>query len=118
MEKQPAVARTEAPMFPTEIRLDRDRTRLSVTWENGGTVAYPAALLRERARDARSVRIAVDDWAVPAPIGLTIVNVEAIGNYAIRLVFSDGHDRGIYPWAYLNEIAAADTSGREGYTNG
>ncbi|RUW64645.1 gamma-butyrobetaine hydroxylase-like domain-containing protein, partial [Mesorhizobium sp. M4B.F.Ca.ET.049.02.1.2] len=28
-----------------------------------------------------------------------------IGSYAIRLVFSDGHDRGIYPWSYLREIA-------------
>jgi DUF971 family protein len=38
---------------------------------------------------------------------LTITKVEPIGNYAVRLAFSDGHDRGIFPWAYLNEIAAA-----------
>jgi len=97
------------PMHPTEIRLDRDRTCLSVTWDNGETCALPAALLRDRARDARSVRFEVDGWTVPAPRDLTITKVEPIGNYAVRLAFSDGHDRGIFPWAYLNEIAAAGT---------
>lgn len=95
-------------MYPTEIRLDAGKTQLSVTWENGQTTAYPAAVLRDHARDAGSVRLSVDNWAVPAASGLTITRVEPIGNYAVRLAFSDGHDRGIYPWAYLNEIAAAD----------
>ncbi len=94
------------PMHPTEITLDRDRRRLSVTWDNGATDVFPAALLRDSARDAGSVRLAVDNWAVPAARELTITKVEAIGNYAVRLAFSDGHDRGIFPWAYLNDIAA------------
>ncbi|MCF8476104.1 MAG: DUF971 domain-containing protein [Pseudolabrys sp.] len=94
-------------MHPTEINLDCDRSRLSVTWENGATDVFPAALLRDSARDAGSVRLAVDNWAVPAASGLTITKVEPIGNYAVRLAFSDGHDRGIFPWAYLTEIAAA-----------
>jgi len=47
---------------------------------------------------------------VPAADDLTIVAVEPIGNYAVRLAFSDGHDRGIFPWAYLTEIAAAGAS--------
>ena len=95
---------------PTEIRLSRDRTLLSVTWENGETVDYPATLLRERARDAMSVRFDVDGWSVPAAPDLTITKVEPIGNYAIRLAFSDGHDRGIFPWSYLTDIAAAGSS--------
>ena len=95
---------------PTEIRLSRNRTRLSVTWENGATVDYPAALLRERARDATSVRFDADGWSVPAAPDLTINKVEPIGNYAIRLAFSDGHDRGIFPWSYLANIAAAGSS--------
>jgi len=95
---------------PTEIRLDRNRTRLRVTWENGATASYAAALLRDRARDATSVRIAVDDWAVPAASDLTITKVEPVGNYGIRLAFSDGHDRAIFPWAYLAEIAASGSN--------
>lgn len=54
------------------------------------------------------MRFAVNGWAVPAATDLTITNIEPIGN-ALRLAFSDGHDRGIFPWAYLTEIAASDT---------
>jgi DUF971 family protein len=93
-------------MVPTEIRLESGRSRLSVTWEDGSTDAFPAPLLREKARDASSVRVTVNGWAVPARADLTITAVEPIGNYAVRLAFSDGHDRGIFPWTYLTEIAA------------
>jgi len=95
-----------AARVPTEIRVERGRSRLAVTWEDGSTDAFPAPLLREKARDANSVRFAVNGWAVPAAQDLTITAVEPIGNYAVRLAFSDGHDRGIFPWAYLTEIAA------------
>ena len=97
-------------LHPTEIRLEYGRSRLAVTWEDGSTDAFPAPLLREKARDANSVRFAVNGWAVPAAADLTITPVEPIGNYAVRLAFSDGHDRGIFPWAYLTEIAAAGSS--------
>jgi DUF971 family protein len=92
-------------MNPTEIRLNASRTQLSVTWENGTTSTYAAAQLRERARDAASVRMALNDWAVQASPDLTIANVDPVGNYGVRLAFSDGHDRGLFPWAYLAEIA-------------
>lgn len=92
-------------MNPTEIRLDASRTQLSVTWDSGVTSTYAASALRDRARDASSVRTAINDWAVPAAAGLTITAVDPIGNYAVRLAFSDGHDRGIFPWPYLAEIA-------------
>ncbi len=92
-------------MTPTTICLDSSRTQLSVTWENGVTSSYSAALLRERARDAGSVRMAINDWAAPVAPNLQITAIDAIGNYAVRLAFSDGHDRGIFPWPYLAEIA-------------
>lgn len=95
-------------MQPTEVRLNRERTHLSVTWENGETFAYTATSLREKARDANSVRIEINGWTVPPACDLTITAIEPIGNYALRLVFSDGHDRGIFPFVYLTEIATAD----------
>ena len=36
---------------------------------------------------------------------LTAINAEFVGSYALRIVFSDGHDTGIYSWAYLRELA-------------
>ena len=35
-----------------------------------------------------------------------IKSIEPIGNYAVRIVFSDGHDSGIYSWEYLQELNA------------
>jgi DUF971 family protein len=102
---------SRSALHPTEIRLNRERTELTVRWDDGAVTTYPAALLRNNARDAASVRREVDGWAVPAARGLTITQVEAVGAYAVRLTFSDGHDRGIYPWSYLTEIADAGQPG-------
>jgi DUF971 family protein len=92
-------------LHPSEIRIARDRSRLSVTWDNGTTVEYPAALLRQRARDAGSVRLVADGIEPQVAAGLTITGAEPVGHYALRLSFSDGHDRGIFPWSYLQELA-------------
>jgi DUF971 family protein len=92
-------------MTPTEIRLNHDRSHVSITWDDGTTTGYSAALLRERSRDANSVRIAVDGWTVPAARSIVITGIEPIGRYGLRFAFSDGHDRGIFPWSYLIAIA-------------
>jgi DUF971 family protein len=91
--------------YPSEIRIARDRSRLSITWDDGTRAEYPAALLRRGARDAASVRLAADGREAPVAAGLTITGAEPIGHYALRLSFSDGHDRGIFPWSYLQELA-------------
>ncbi|MFP6779094.1 MAG: gamma-butyrobetaine hydroxylase-like domain-containing protein [Alphaproteobacteria bacterium] len=36
---------------------------------------------------------------------VSITNIEKVGNYAIRIIFDDGHDTGIYSWSYLRKIA-------------
>lgn len=38
-----------------------------------------------------------------------IDKIEAVGNYAIRLTFSDGHDTGIYSWEYLRDLIDNET---------
>ena len=39
-------------------------------------------------------------------VGVRITDVQAVGNYGLNLAFSDGQDRGIYPWAYLRQLAS------------
>ncbi len=41
---------------------------------------------------------------VPGKRRVTIARVEPVGNYAVRIVFSDGHQSGIYTWVYLHEL--------------
>ena len=48
----------------------------------------------------------VQTCALPICFPVTIGNIEPIGQYAIKLTFSDGHDTGIYTWDYLYELAA------------
>jgi DUF971 family protein len=44
----------------------------------------------------------------------TIAEVRSVGDHALNIAFSDGHDRGIYPWSYLRELAReADAEARE-----
>jgi DUF971 family protein len=61
-------------------------------------------VLRQRSRAAQAVRALIDGGETSFE-DIMVTGIEPIGSYAVRLVFSDGHDRGIYPWQYLREIA-------------
>lgn len=92
-------------MTPTEIKLSRDRSKIIVSWPDGDKVDLSATLLRQRCNSARSKRARIDCAEEPNTEFLTITDVRSVGLYAINLVFSDGHDRGIYPWSYLRELS-------------
>ena len=84
--------------------LDVSRTALALHWHDR-TLALPAALLRAHCRCAECVA-ASRRGSPPAPDGaLGLVNAIPVGHYAVQLRFSDGHERGIYPWAYLEALA-------------
>lgn len=91
-------------MTPLELRVTAERRMLSVKWQDGAVSLIPAAHLRSHSRAALQVRANVDGRDQPVD-DVTLTGAEAIGSYAVRLIFSDGHDRGIYPWTYLREIA-------------
>ncbi|RWI84999.1 MAG: DUF971 domain-containing protein [Mesorhizobium sp.] len=91
-------------MNPLEIRIRADRRSLAITWDDGSLSAVRASRLRKLSRAAHQVRSAIDGRKRSFD-DVTIVSAEGVGWYALRLVFSDGHDRGIYPWRYLREIA-------------
>lgn len=91
-------------MIPLQLKFTDERKALTVTWDDGHVSTIPASLLRARSRAALQVRADVDGKTGSFD-GVSVTSAEAIGSYAVRLVFSDGHDRGIYPWSYLREIA-------------
>ena len=98
----------ETGQVPREITLASDRRSLVLDWGEGQEEHASATALREASRSSSSVRLRVNGWDVPPARDLTIVDVRPVGLYAVNLVFSDGHDRGIYPWAYLREIAQGE----------
>lgn len=75
---------------------------LQLRWPDG-TRELPAARLRAACRcGGCRARAPVFEAAE-----LRLVDAAPVGLYALQLVFSDGHDRGIYPWTWLRELAAA-----------
>lgn len=105
---------------PRHLDLKKDRG-LTVEWEDGATSFYSITYLRRMSPSADMKMLRDEISKNP----LTIVNprgeatgaavvasgAEMIGNYAIRIEFSDGHGTGIFSWSYLREIdpaAAAD----------
>ncbi|RFB85190.1 hypothetical protein B5K08_27200 [Rhizobium leguminosarum bv. trifolii] len=91
-------------MTPLQLKLKPERRALAITWEGGDISLLPASELRRRSRAAQAVRASLDGRETSFD-NVTVTGIEPIGSYAVRLVFSDGHDRGIYPWQYLREIA-------------
>jgi len=100
-------------IYPKTIDLKRD-TALTVGWSDGRVSVYPIALLRRLSpsADAKEIRkelsgnpLAVLSASNTAP--LTALDVAMVGHYAVRVRFSDGHETGLYTWAYLREIDPA-----------
>ncbi|MAY74802.1 MAG: hypothetical protein CMJ31_08850 [Phycisphaerae bacterium] len=108
---------------PVAIDLKKDRG-LTVQWPDGTgsyyTIAYlrrmsPSADMRElrRARARNPLTVMPGGGGSGSGSGGEIVatDAELVGNYAIRIVFSDGHATGIYSWDYLRQIDPQVASG-------
>ena len=97
--------RFDTPHWPTEIRALRAERRLEVDFDDGVTYSLPAELLRVESPSAEvqghSPR---QKQTVAGKRGVGFVAVEPVGHYAVRIVFDDGHNTGIYSWRYLREM--------------
>lgn len=92
-------------MAPLELKLLDNRRILAVAWDDGETTRLSAELLRRNSRAASAVRVAIDGGRPVPNANIQVTDIQLIGGYAVQLSFSDGHDRGIYPWSYLRELA-------------
>jgi DUF971 family protein len=92
-------------MQPAEIALIEDQTALTIIWQDGEVSRLDAGVLRRASRAASEIRRQSDGVGLNLPDGFRVDAVQPVGSYALRLFFSDGHDRGIYPWAYLRELS-------------
>ena len=91
---------------PTEIRLNSAKTMLALTFASGEMVELSAALLRVESPSAEVQGHGADQKTTPSgKQNVQISRIEPVGNYAIRLVFDDGHDTGIFSWALLYDYA-------------
>ena len=92
--------------WPTEIRLSGDRRNLRVSFDDGQAFDFPAEFLRVESPSAEVKGHGPGQRVtVPGKRNVTIIAVEPVGNYAVRLTFDDMHNTGIYSWDYFREIA-------------
>jgi DUF971 family protein len=100
----------------SELRLNSEKTLLSVAFQDGTAESFTAEFLRVVSPSAEVQGHSPSERKlVPGKRNVTIKAVEPVGNYAVRLTFSDGHDTGIYSWAYLHDIARKKNDLWRGY---
>jgi DUF971 family protein len=91
--------------WPVEIRLPKDRATLRVTFDDGRAFDLPAELLRVTSPSAEvQGHSEAERKTVGGKRNVTIISVDPVGNYAVRIGFDDMHSTGIYSWAFLRDL--------------
>jgi DUF971 family protein len=90
---------------PTELRVSKDRRLLTVSFPGGKRYELPAEMLRVLSPSAEVQGHSPEQRVtVPGKRNVAIGRIEPVGNYAVRIVFDDFHDTGIFTWHYLREL--------------
>ncbi|MFK0207787.1 MULTISPECIES: gamma-butyrobetaine hydroxylase-like domain-containing protein [Agrobacterium] len=91
--------------WPTELLVSKDRRELTVSFDDGSVYRLQAEMLRVLSPSAEVQGHGPGQKVtVPGKRDVTIRSMVATGNYAVRIVFDDGHDSGIFTWKYLKEL--------------
>ena len=94
-----------ASPWPVELRLKRAENTLEVSFDDGRRFALAAEYLRVESPSAEvQGHGAGQKTLVPGRAHVGIIGLEPVGNYAVRIIFDDLHDTGIYSWAYLYQL--------------
>ena len=88
---------------PTRIAIKRGSKVLKVSWPDGREDELPFELLRVHSPSAE-VQGHGRPVIVPGKRNVGIERAEPVGNYAVKLVFDDGHDTGLYSWDILQDF--------------
>ena len=102
---------------PTNITLSRNKKLLTVSFEESDfelsseylRVYSPSAEVQGHNPDQAKLQINKEK--------VIIKTIEPVGHYALRLIFDDGHDTGIYSWSYLREMSEKNIKLYENYLN-
>ena len=95
---------TPVTVWPEEIRLSKAKDSLFVKFDNGYETTLTAELLRVESPSAEVQGHGSGQKTTPTgKANVTIGAIEPVGNYAIRISFSDGHDTGLFSWDILHD---------------
>ena len=90
---------------PTEIRVRRQSRLLEVSVDDGSRFELPFEFLRVHSPSAEVQGHGGEGGTLPVgKQDVAITGIEPVGNYAVRIRFSDGHDTGLYSWDWLHSL--------------
>jgi DUF971 family protein len=93
-------------MQPEQITNRRADAMLEVLWDDGAIQQVSHRQVREACKCSHCHAARLRGQPLALPSELRLDEVRQVGHYAVQLVFSDGHDRGIYPWQLLRGVGA------------
>lgn len=107
---------TPTTPVPSEIKLHQQARELEISFDNGCNYRYSCEYLRVFSPSAE-VRGHSPEQATlqTGKKNVAIIDIQPVGNYAVKLVFDDGHDSGLYSWEYLYQLGAEQTANWQDY---
>ena len=91
--------------WPTDLVFDREARALMIAFDDGEMYEIPFELLRVESPSAENKG---HGGNVPPPVkgkaNINVVSADAVGRYAVRISFDDGHDTGLYSWDLLCDL--------------
>ena len=91
--------------WPVELRLKKAEKLLQISFDDGASFRLAAEYLRVESPSAEVQGHGPGQKTlVPGRAHVGIIGIEAVGNYAVRIIFDDLHDTGIYSWNYLHQL--------------
>ena len=91
--------------WPKELRVSKDKRSLTISFDDGDAFDLSAEYLRVTSPSAEvQGHSPAQRKTVPGKRSVEIMKMEPVGNYAVRITFTDLHDTGIFSWVYLREL--------------
>jgi DUF971 family protein len=101
---------------PTEIRLQKKSRQVVIAFDDGNNFELPFEYLRVNSPSAEVQGHGPGQGVLQVgKENVRVTAIEPIGHYAVRLVFDDGHDTGLYTWKYLYELATEQATKWQAY---
>lgn len=91
--------------WPSEISISSKSKTLNLVWDGEhATISHKALRVSCRCSSCESLRRKLND-IIPVDPDVSLLKIEQLGSVGLQLFFSDQHERGIYPWTYLKQMA-------------
>ena len=91
--------------WPTELKFSKAERMLTISFDDGSSYKLPAEYLRVESPSAEVQGHGVSQrQTVAGKRNVGVARMDPVGLYAVRIVFDDGHDTGLFSWTYLQQL--------------